>query len=298
MTLASIALINLVTKEYATIAGVALTVIFFALFTISERINSRNLDRTLAALDQFQLQHTEMADQQAVGVRPGNVAVAVRDYNTLWPLGHALDRTNTEEKDVVVMTTRMITGPDSGERNLYDENLFTPYEQQLFTQVVAMAERRGKPVDLLIVPTTNIYDAIAQTALRLDSSEIIVGRSSKMTPQEQAREFGRAWEMVRDQARREVRFKIVDPDGTEHEVSLGAHAPRLTEEDINLIHDLWLQVSNKPSRRRVHHRDVVRVALNRLKRDLRGQADVMLDFYKLEQEEEKKTREKNNDGRS
>jgi hypothetical protein len=32
----------------------------------------------------------------------------------------------------------------------------------------------------------------------------------------------------------------------------------------------------------VHHRDVVRVALDRLERDLRGNTDVMLDFYNLE----------------
>jgi hypothetical protein len=78
-------------------------------------------------------------------------------------------------------------------------------------------------------------------------------------------------------------------------VALGAHTPNLTEEDINLIHDLWLQVSNIPSRRRVHHRDVVRVALNRLRRDLRGQSDVMLDFYKLEHEEDRDRSRQNND---
>ena len=54
---------------------------------------------------------------------------------------------------------------------------------------------------------------------------------------------------------------------------------------------LWLKVSNVPSRRRVHHRDVVRVALNRLDRDLRGQTDVMLDFYKLEQEGDTKAKD-------
>jgi hypothetical protein len=39
----------------------------------------------------------------------------------------------------------------------------------------------------------------------------------------------------------------------------------------------------------------VRVALERLERDLRGQTDVMLDFYKLERNEEKK---KNTSSRS
>jgi hypothetical protein len=46
-------------------------------------------------------------------------------------------------------------------------------------------------------------------------------------------------------------------------------------------------VSKIPARQKVHHRDVVRVALERLERDLRGQSDVMLDFYKLERNEEK-----------
>jgi hypothetical protein len=78
---------------------------------------------------------------------------------------------------------------------------------------------------------------------------------------------------------------VVSPDGGEHIVYLGAHAPNLTEEDISLIHKIWLQVSSVPSRQRVHHRDVVRVALNRLERDLKGHSDVMLDFYRLEHQE-------------
>lgn len=289
LVLVSIALTNLLTKEVATIAGIAFTGIFFILFTVSEKINQRRQDRTLAMLDRFQLQHKETISQETVGARPGNVLVAVRDYNTLAHLEHTLSHTNTEDKDIVVVTTRVVSGPDGGERDLYDENLFTDYEQRLFTRVVALAEKHGKPVDLAVVPATNIFDAVAQTALQLDSSEIVAGKSAKMTPQEQARQLGRAWERLPSKPRRQVCFKVVEPRGNEHTTYLGAHAPHLTEEDLNLIHDLWLQVSSVPSRQRVHHRDVVRVALNRLKRDLRGQSDVMLDFYKVEQEEGKKT---------
>ena len=284
LTLISIAIVNLLTKEVATIAGMILTLIFFTLFTISERINRRKLDLSIASLDQFQLQHAETIEQETVGARPGNVLVGVRDYNTLAHLEHVLQRVNTEEQDIVVMTTRLVAGP-GGESELYDENLFTDYEQRLFTRVVALAEKHGKPVELFVVPATNIFDAVAQAVLRLDSAEIVAGQSSKMTTQEQARNLGRAWETVRNQARRQVKFTVVESDGNEQVVYLGAHAPRLTEDDLNLIHDIWLQVSSIPSRRRVHHRDVVRVALNRLRRDLRGQSDVMLDFYKIEQEE-------------
>jgi amino acid transporter/uncharacterized protein YejL (UPF0352 family) len=285
--LASIAVVNLLTKSVATMAGVTLTALFFTLFTISERINRRKLDITSAMLDRFQLQQQETINQEAVGSRPGNVLVGVRDYNTLSHLEHVLEQTNVEEKDIVVMTTRLVAGPDSGDRDLYEENLFTDYERRLFTRVVALAEKHGKPVDLVVVPANNIFDAVVQTAIKLDSAEIVAGKSAKLTPQEQARELGRAWERMADKPRRQVCFKIVDHDGGEQVVYLGAHAPNLTEEDINLVHKLWLQVSNIPSRRRIHHRDVVRVALNRLERDMRAQSDVMLDFYKIEQEDGK-----------
>jgi amino acid transporter len=283
VALCSLALTNLFTKKVATKWGIAFTLAFFIVFTVSEHLNRRKQDRTIAALDQFQLQHSEAVDQESVGSRPGNVLVAVRDFNTLSHLEKALEHTNTENQDIVVMTTRLVAGPDGADRDVYDENLFTSYEQKLFTRVVALAEKHGKPVDLVVVPATNIFDAVAQTALQLDSAEIVAGISNKMTSQEQARQLGRSWESLGSKPRRQVCFRIVTPGNEDNVVYLGAHAPHLTEEDLSLIHKLWLQVSNVPSRKRVHHRDVVRVALNRLERDLRAQSDVMLDFYKLEQ---------------
>jgi amino acid transporter len=293
VVLISIALVNLLTKEKATIAGLGLTALFFILFTVSERINRRKQDLTLSTLDQFQLQHQEVIEQSTVGVRPGNILVGVRDYHTLSHLEHVLERVNTEEQDVVVMTNRLVVG---GDDNFHGDTGFTEYEQRLFTKVVALAEKHGKHVDLAVVPATNVFDAAAQTAQRLDSAEIIAGVSSKMTIQEQARELGRAWERLKDRPRRQVKFRVIADDGTESTFELGAHAPSLSEEDVKLIHDIWLHVSSIPSRRRVHHRDVVRVALNRLKRELRGEGDVMLDFYKLEQEEEDRER-KRRDGK-
>jgi amino acid transporter len=289
LILVSTALTNLLTKTVATVSGILFTAAFFATFTISERINRRKLDLTASKLDQFQLQHSETVDLQSVGARPGNVLVGVRDYNTLSHLEHVLDRTNTDEQDIVVLTTRLVAGPVGGERELSDETMFTEYEQRLFTRVVSLAEKHGKPVELVIVPATNVFDAVAQTAMRLDSAVLVAGLSSKMTAQEQARELGRAWERLTEKPRRQVTFKVIEPNGHEQVVHLGAHAPHLTEEDVNLIHKLWIQVSSVPSRRKVHHRDVVRVALDRLERDLRGKTDVMLDFYNLEHRENGKS---------
>jgi amino acid transporter len=278
----SVAGINLITKEVATIWGVSFTVVFFTIFTISERHNQRKLDKSIAALDQFTLNYQPEVSLDTVRARPGSVLVAARDYNTLSHLDYALARTDTEAQDIVVMTARLIRGPDSGERDLYDSSLFTDYEQRLFTRVVALAERHGRPVELVVVPATNVVDAVAQTALRLDAAEIVAGLSSKMSAQEQARELGRAWERLPEKPRRQVWLRILGPGNHEYSVYLGAHAPDFTVEDVSLIHKIWLQVSKVPARHRVRHRDVVRVALDRLERDLRGQSDVMLDFYKLE----------------
>jgi hypothetical protein len=196
------------------------------------------------------------------------------------------------------MTVRLIKGPDAGERDLYDSGLFTDYEQRLFTRVVALAEKHGKPVELVVVPATNVADAVAQTALRLDAAEIIAGLSSKMTEQEQARELGRAWERLPEKPRRQVWLKILGPGNHEYSVYLGAHAPDFTVDDVSLIHKIWLQVSKVPARHRVRHRDVVRVALDRLERDLRGQSDVMLDFYKLEHKDVNGQADSKNGGKS
>jgi hypothetical protein len=282
LILFAVAGINLITKEVATIWGVAFTAVFFTIFMVSERINQRKLDRSRATLDQFRLNYEQELNLEAVHARTGNVLVAVRDYNTLSHLDRVLELTNSEERDIVVITVRLMTGPDAGERNLYDANLFTDYEQRLFTKVVALAEKHGKPVNLVVVPSTNVYDAVAQTALQLDSAQIVAGLSAKETSQEQAQNLGRAWERLVGHRHRKVCFRVLGPGTQEVTFDLGAHAPHLTEEDINLIHRIWLEVSKLPARRKVHHRDVVRVALDRLHRDLRGQTDVMLDFYRLE----------------
>jgi amino acid transporter len=278
----SVAGINLITKEVATTWGVAFTIVFFLIFTVSEKVNQNRQDRSIAALDQFKLNYEQEVSPQAVGTRPGCVLVAVRDYNTLAHLERALAETDTEKQDIVVMTVRLIQGPDSGERDLYEANLFTDFEQRLFSRVVALAEKHGKPVELLVVPSTNVFDAVAQTALLLDAAEIVAGSSSKLSAIDQSRLLGKAWERLAEKPRRQVCFRILGPREAPEVFYLGAHSPELTEGDVNLIHKIWLDVVRVPARKRVHHRDVVRVALERLERDLHLGTDVLLDFYNVE----------------
>jgi len=220
LILLSVALVNLVTKQVATISGLAFTALFFGVFTLSERISRRKADRSVAAFDPFNLAFEQELSPEVVHARPGNVLVAVSNPNTLWILERVLERTDTEEQDVVAMTVKALTGPHSGERDLYEESLFTTYERQLFTRVVSVAERQGKPVELIVVPSKNIYYAMALTAQRIGSAMIVAGGSRKMSAQEQARRLRHFWERSPERPRRQVEFRIIEHDGSERVFNL------------------------------------------------------------------------------
>jgi hypothetical protein len=194
----------------------------------------------------------------------------VRDYNTLDHVKKALELTHTGKRDLVVMTVQVMKGPDAGHENIGEQHLFTNYEQLLFSRVIALAEKAGKHVDLLVVPSSNVFEAIAHTAAQLDASEIIAGRSSVMSPAEQAKRLGEAWEALPHKPKRQLCFRIVDSAGITHEFYLGAHAPQLADDDVETIHKLWLDVTREKDGEHACHKEIVTVALARLEEDLKG----------------------------
>jgi len=268
----SIAGVNLITKQVATISGIAFTLVFFTMFLISERINERKRAREAhtTSLDQFNLQPREAVSTETVEVRPGNTLVLVRDYNTLDHLRKALELTHTGKNDLVVMTVHLMRGPDTGYEDIPEEQLFTRYEQYLFSKVVALAEKAGKHVHLLVVPSSDVFQAIVHTTAQLDSAELIAGRSSVMSPVEQAKLMGQAWEALPQKPKRQVRFRIIGPGDDIEEYYLGAHAPHLTSEEINRIHMLWLDVTREKGAEHFHHHDVVALAITRVEQELKG----------------------------
>src|SRR5207245_3219372 len=177
------AIVNLFTKYQATIAGVTFSVVFFALFTYSERRVARERQGEPEGLGQFRVYGNQELGSGALGVRPGNILVAVRDPRNLYYLRQILARADTNVQDVVVMTARVYHREHtfSGSMVMEASEVFDQYEQELFTSVVAVAEKEGKPVSLLVVPATNVFDAIVVTGQRLRSSRIVCGLSNKLT---------------------------------------------------------------------------------------------------------------------
>ena len=115
------------------------------------------------------------------------------------------------------MTVHILKGPDTGYKGIAEHYLFTNHKQLLFTHVVALAEKDGKPVHLRVVPSSNILDAIALTAAQLDSAEVIEGPSPLLSPEVQAGRFRKAWVKLRDKPVHQVCFRIIDPNGCTHD---------------------------------------------------------------------------------
>ena len=98
-------------------------------------------------------------------------------------------------------------------RQAEPDQIFADDERTIFSNVVARAEKAGKPVKLVAVP----------------------GRDPNLAPS---------------------RF-----------YNLGPHPPQLWPEDVDLTHRLWLQLGARFGAR-LHHRDIVGVALRRMAADL------------------------------
>ena len=264
-----VAIANLFSKQIATIYGVAFTIVVFVIFTISEQINKRRSHLEKGGLEEFNLDMQPEVTAETVHARPGCVLVAVRDYQP-----HGAPAARAGEDQPAAPRHRGDDGASRlhrrrGIRALRQAALFRLRKGTALARVVTMAEKEGKTVDLLVVPGVDPFDAMVQTAAKLKASRLVTGVSATMDSDELARRIGLAWERL-PEPRHPFSLEIITPDRPSIYVNLGPHPPRLWPEDLDRVHDLWLRLQENFGSK-LHHRDVVGVALRRLQKDLEGE---------------------------
>ena len=276
-TLFILAIINVLTKELATIAGVSFTVFFFLVFYFSERYHRHSEATDNAHLEKFRLDANEEVSKQRLTVRPGNILVAVRNPTHLEHLEKVLAKTDTRKIDIVALSVHVVTQAASGEHDLEADQIFSNAETEVFSKAVSLAEKAGKHIELLAVAATSPWVAMVQTAQKLETSRIVTGLSPKFTPAEQGKIVGEAWEQL-EPPRPSISLEVVMPDPSKSTYfNLGPHPPRLWPEDVDLVHRLWLDLSGKGQGAKLRHRDIVGVALRRLEEQIRsGQEGTVL----------------------
>jgi amino acid transporter len=263
LVLLSTAVVNLFTKSIATVSGIAFAAVFFVIFSISERQNLRKHALTARQMkDHFQLEHQDTISRESVAVRPGAVMVTMRDVANPIALKWVLTRTKTEDRDVVVISVRMM-GAGGPEYLSAEDQSFSEHEQMLFTKAVSVAESFGKKVSLLVVPAGDVFAALVQGANSLEVDSVVSGQSTSMTAEDQAFHLGQAWEAL-PEPKRQFNFYVVGANGETKVFYIGPHAPALGPDDVQLVHRLWLNMRRDPSVQDLHHSDIITYALTRL----------------------------------
>lgn len=190
------AVMNVLTKEIATIAGLSFTAVLFLLFVGTEyfrRDNATSEDQE--HLDQFNEIPAETVNPETLGLtRPYRKLVAIRSPRHLDGLDKVLQESDTDTTDVIVMTAqvRPIGGSDSEPVHM------AGYERQLLNAIEKRAETAGKTVFPIVVSTNNALHAVLQTANSVGAQEVILGTSAKVSPSQQFDQASASWRILHD----------------------------------------------------------------------------------------------------
>jgi amino acid transporter len=243
VTLFLLAGINALTKKTATISGITFTLVFFAAFTIFERRRqaekrkgSQGRARRVieeGEMERFRLEVRENLSPTSLQVRPGNILVPVHDPDSLSHLQKVLDEFDPEKLDVIVFSVNVDAAEKSRDLAMLAEQVVDNYETVVFSRVVHLAEKVGKPVSLVAVAGSEPYQLILQAAGKLRSSRIVVGLSSVVSASKQEQEVYLAWEQS-PEPRPTVTLQIVRANyQAPIEIRLGTPVSRPSEETRN-----------------------------------------------------------------
>ena len=185
------AIANIFTKPVATTTGLCFAGAFLTVFTVTEAIHRKKRGgEHHEHIEQFNQETVTTLTREHLGLsRRYCKLVAIRSPHNLFMLDKALADTDPQTTDVVVMTAKV----EPQGIGLPSDHPMDVYDQQLLTAVVNHAEKLGKSVTPLLVPTNNPLHAVLNTAKDLPCQEIFVGASNKYTAEEQLDQIAFYW---------------------------------------------------------------------------------------------------------
>lgn len=234
------AIANLLTKEIATIGGLAFTTVFLVLFTISERLNRSKhppaKDGHHQHLEQFNVKTSEEVTATELGLaKPYTKLVAIRSPHNLFMLEKALAETDPDTTNVLVMTAKVV--PDDGSAEARHD--LDVYDQQLMTAVVDKAEKAGKKVKPLIVPTNNPLHAILRMAQEVRAQEVVLGASNKYPADVQLEQIALYWANLNEGEPAPLTVRLLGRDRDVYlDLGGGNRIPKLSERQAKTVAEL------------------------------------------------------------
>ncbi|MFO0927750.1 MAG: APC family permease [Gemmataceae bacterium] len=238
------ACLNFLTKEVATVGGLVFSAVFFGLFTLTERMTARRL----RAAGHTEHKHVELFNQETTPevtaqtldlTRTYRKLVAIRSTMNLFMLEKALAETDPETTGVVVMTAKYIP-PGSGEDpNHFEQSELDAYDQQLMTAVVERAEKAGKEVTPIIVPTNNPLHAVLKMAKDIQAHELLMGASNKYTADEQLEQIAFYWISMHDGEPAPLTVRILSRERDMYlDLGGGNRIPKISERRARSVAEL------------------------------------------------------------
>ncbi|MHB1423337.1 MAG: APC family permease [Gemmataceae bacterium] len=193
LILLAAALCNLLTKPTATEWGIGFTLAFLVVFLVTEHYHERKRRGARHEhREQFNQEKTGEVTALGLGLtKQYRKLVAIRSPHNLFMLEKALAETDPETTGIVVMTAKLT--PIGADFAPEDDPDLDSFDQQLMTAVVELAEKAGKRVKPLIVPTNNPLHAVLTTAKDLQAQEVIMGASNRYTADEQLGQIAFYW---------------------------------------------------------------------------------------------------------
>ncbi|HJD20069.1 MAG TPA: APC family permease [Candidatus Avelusimicrobium excrementipullorum] len=176
--LLAVGTVNLLTKQISTVSGICFTAFLFTVFKISERLNAKKANTMFEEGYRERMNVASAEDLRDIVKeieKPNRILVAVKDPDNLYHLEDVLSSVNAEDTEVIVLYAKPVENVllrQDMRSNAADEN-------ELFTQVIFLAEKYGLPVVPVMVQSNDAFYAMAQVAAAVDAKEIVMGVSGR-----------------------------------------------------------------------------------------------------------------------